>query len=128
MLSDTPSSKLDRVFLGAMGKLETSCWQECVVGFFRAFAPLAILYTVYRIIASIVLAALPAPRPQLLFLPLGLEILIYVEVAFFVFLRWRAYVLGQRRPAPCLSREERRKVIERCLEHTADMVRSPRTA
>lgn len=98
--------------------------QEAFVLLLRSFAPLASIYTLYRIAVAVVWAYFPssAPtHPPLPTLPLALEVFIYLETVFLVYMMWRSRVLARRQKPPPIGREEIEVLVRRMIAHTTDM-------
>jgi hypothetical protein len=106
------------------GRLASSPAQEVLVLVLRSFAPLATMYTLYRIAVAIVMGCFASAAPKrhyLPTLPLAVEVLIYIETAFLVYMMWRSRVLARRRHSPPIGRDEIGLLMRRILAHTNDM-------
>lgn len=102
-------------------KIKPTWKQHAAVFLFRCMAPLACTYTVYRILVGVLASRSYIKAAQAPLLPLPLEIMIYLEVLFFIYLSWRYSVLRRHRKPPSINREERRKLLHRCLENCEDV-------
>lgn len=108
-----------------MGKIKSNRTEEAFICLLRSLAPLSCVYTTYRVILTLIVSLLPSPslpsRLHVLHLPLALEVIIYAEAIFYLYIIWRCHVLSRRRTPPALSLQERELILERLIAHTEDM-------
>jgi hypothetical protein len=109
-----------------MGRIKSSWAQEGIVLALRAFPWFALIHTTHKAGNWLAVHGLPFRIlcfrwPFTHFFHWAVELALYVEAAFLLYIQWRHSVLENAAEPPQLTAEEREQIFERMLKHTDDM-------
>ncbi len=110
-----------------MGRIKSSWVQEGIVLALRAFPYFALVHTIHKAGVWLLRNGLFPSRDLAFYWPFSasfhwvVELALYVEAAFLLYIQWRHSVLESTVEPPQLTAAEREQIFERMLRHTDDM-------